>query len=119
MKVHGKTSPLPEDYESDEDSHSNDEPLSSPVDIKPVAVQPLTPTNPVSSASSPTLPIHPHLTCSLPDSHQTKFSEWYVCQSAAGMPTPPSNEHSPIGSLGGHTHAHLPSLHPPSLVQYS
>ena len=115
MKVHGKTSPLPEDYESDEDSHSNDEALSSPVDIKPV--QPLTPSNPVSSASSPTLPIHPHP--SLPDSHQTKFSEWYVCQSAAGMPTPPSNEHSPIGGLGGHTHAHLPSLHPPSLVQYS
>ncbi|KAK8746512.1 hypothetical protein OTU49_017060 [Cherax quadricarinatus] len=31
--------------------------------------------------------------------HSTNLSEWYVCQSAAGMPTPPSNEHSPVGGL--------------------
>lgn len=25
------------------------------------------------------------------------LSEWYVCQSASGMPTPPSTDHSPVG----------------------
>lgn len=118
MKVHGKMSPLPDDYESDDDCHSNDESISSPVAIKlPPADTPTpqpTPTN-ASTASSPPLTINPHV--SLADSHPaSKFSEWYVCQTAAGMPTPPSNEHSPIGM---HMHTHLPSLHPPSLVQYS
>lgn len=34
-------------------------------------------------------------------SHTTNLSEWYVCQSTGGMPTPPSNEHSPIPPLPG------------------
>ncbi|XP_022246154.1 zinc finger protein ZIC 1-like [Limulus polyphemus] len=34
----------------------------------------------------------------------TNLSEWYVCQSTTGMPTPPSNEHSPLGGVGGHSH---------------
>ncbi|XP_067124063.1 zinc finger protein ZIC 4-like [Centruroides vittatus] len=34
--------------------------------------------------------------------HPTNLSEWYVCQSSAGMPTPPSNEHSPVGGLIPH-----------------
>ena len=111
MKVHGKASPFPEEYESDDDCRSNDDSVSSPNLLKPL--QSITPT---SSAASPTLPIHPHP--SLPHSHPTNIvNEWYVCQSAAGMPTPPSNEHSPLGGLG--SHSHLPSLHPPSLVQYS
>nr|BAE94138.1 zinc finger protein Pi-Zic [Pandinus imperator] len=38
--------------------------------------------------------------------HPTNLSEWYVCQSSAGMPTPPSNEHSPVASILPH------SLHP-------
>ncbi|GBM25731.1 Zinc finger protein ZIC 4 [Araneus ventricosus] len=44
--------------------------------------------------SPPVAPIshHPH------HHHSTNLSEWYICQS--GMPTPPSNEHSP---LTGHT----------------
>lgn len=33
----------------------------------------------------------------------TNLSEWYVCQSAGGMPTPPSNEPSPVGS-GANNH---------------
>ena len=133
MKVHGKTSPLPEDFDSDDDCHSNEESLSSPTaPIKPIASDTSTPTQPqppvapaqqqhqTSNASSPTLSVHSHALSSLPDTHpNTKFSEWYVCQSATGMPTPPSNEHSPIGGLGSHMHSHLPSLHPPSLVQYS
>ena len=124
MKVHGKTSPLPDDYDSDEDCHSNDESLASPVDIKPNQSETPTPVNSqsnnsmTSNTSSSPLTSHPHSISQ--DAHVgTKFSEWYVCQTAGGMPTPPSNEHSPIGSLGGHMHSHLPSLHPPSLVQYS
>ena len=45
--------------------------------------------------------------------HPTNLSEWYVCQSAAGMPTPPSTEHSPIGL--NITHLHHPT---PSTVAY-
>lgn len=33
--------------------------------------------------------------------HTTNLSEWYVCQSSSGMPTPPSNEHSPIPPITG------------------
>nr|XP_054770629.1 zinc finger protein ZIC 4-like [Lytechinus pictus] len=33
----------------------------------------------------------------------TNLSEWYVCQSAGGMPTPPSNEPSPVGT-GANSH---------------
>lgn len=128
MKVHGKTSPVPEDYDSDDDCHSNGEPMSSPTDIKPISSEAPTQvnSNPQTSnpsiASSPPLTINPHPHSSLMDTQpQTKFSEWYVCQSAAGMPTPPSNEHSPIGlGLGNHhMHSHLSALHPPSLIQYS
>ncbi|KAL4220701.1 Zinc finger protein ZIC 2 [Mactra antiquata] len=121
MKVHGKTSPLPEDYDSDDDCHSNEESMSSPTDTKPNLADISSPTNTnqqTSNASSPPLTVNPHP--GLGDTHsQTKFSEWYVCQSAGGMPTPPSNEHSPIGGLGSHMHSHLSALHPPSLVQYS
>ena len=44
--------------------------------------------------------------------HGTNLSEWYVCQS--GMPTPPSNEHSPVGHHPGvalHHHHHHHHLH--------
>lgn len=123
MKVHGKTSPLPEDYDSDEDCHSNEESLSSPSDVKPIPADTPTPVNTqssnLSSEPSPAVTVNPH-SLSVSDSHSgSKFSEWYVCQTAAGMPTPPSNEHSPIAGLGSHMHSHLSSLHPPSLVQYS
>ncbi|KAH3814599.1 zinc finger protein ZIC 4-like [Dreissena polymorpha] len=138
MKIHGKTSPLPEDYESDDDGcHSNDEDesMSSPADIKPLTSGTPTSVNSqsgsLSNASSPTVNSHnshnPLSSVAHEIAHSaaaaSKFSEWYVCQTAGGMPTPPSTEHSPIGGLGGglgsHMHAHLPSLHPPSLLQYS
>lgn len=38
----------------------------------------------------------------------TALNEWYVCQTG-GMPTPPSNEHSPLGG----PHHHLPPPPPP------
>ena len=50
---------------------------------------------------------------SLSAAHASNLSEWYVCQSAAGMPTPPSNEHSPVGLLN-----HIPSLHHAAMAQY-
>lgn len=40
----------------------------------------------------------------------TNLHEWYVCQ-AAGMPTPPSQEHSPLGGITGTTV--LPTHHAP------
>ncbi|XP_063235071.1 zinc finger protein ZIC 4-like [Bacillus rossius redtenbacheri] len=43
-----------------------------------------------------------------PPQHTSSLSEWYVCQSAAGMPTPPSNEHSPVNPL---SHVVLPHHH--------
>ena len=71
-------------------------------------------------APNPTLPpVHP----------AANLSEWYVCQSAGGMPTPPSTEHSPVGmgvhgmgmgmgmgALSHHHHFHpaaaaVPTLH--------
>uniref|UniRef100_T1IW20 C2H2-type domain-containing protein n=2 Tax=Myriapoda TaxID=61985 RepID=T1IW20_STRMM len=39
--------------------------------------------------------------------HPANLSEWYVCQNAGGMPTPPSNEHSPVGPGLGISHLHL------------
>lgn len=42
--------------------------------------------------------------------HPTSLSEWYVCQSVAGMPTPPSNEHSPVGGI---SHLYHPSSNSP------
>ncbi|XP_015930717.1 zinc finger protein ZIC 4 [Parasteatoda tepidariorum] len=95
MKVHGK-SPTPpgttpgsctsgSGYDSDVAGNltATEDTLASP----PAIVPP--------SATVP--PIH-HL--HHPHHHSTNLSEWYICQSTAGMPTPPSNEHSP---LAGHT----------------
>jgi hypothetical protein len=95
MKVHCK-SPTPpvNNYDS-----SNDSEPSSPV---PPNSHPQSP--PITSLSS-------SMTSSniTPNSHPaTNLSEWYVCQSAGGMPTPPSNEHSPVSGL-----SHMPSLHHP------
>ncbi|XP_022251229.1 zinc finger protein ZIC 4-like [Limulus polyphemus] len=40
--------------------------------------------------------------------HPTNLSEWYVCHSVAGMPTPPSNEHSPVVGMTHHLHGSPP-----------
>ncbi|XP_038051068.1 zinc finger protein ZIC 4-like [Patiria miniata] len=47
---------------------------------------------------------------SLSSNAGTNLSEWYVCQTAGGMPTPPSNEPSPVNSG---THHSLSSRIPP------
>lgn len=75
-------------------------------------------TSPVSSLQLPlAMPTNHH---SIPNvsshHHAPNLSEWYVCQSAAGMPTPPSNEHSPIGAIS-HL-AGVPTLHHAAVAQY-
>ena len=69
-------------------------------------------TSNMSSNSVHSNSIHNSLAMSHHHSHPPNLSEWYVCQSAAGMPTPPSNEHSPIGL------SHLSSLHHHAVAQY-
>ncbi|XP_057381551.1 zinc finger protein ZIC 1-like [Daphnia carinata] len=115
MKVHGKsTPPNGSSYDSDNpdnDSDSDSSPSSSP-----------SPTPTPSSTGSSHVQGHTNLGLgnsgnnsllgSLPINHPTNLSEWYICQSAAGMPTPPSTEHSPIGPV---THLHHPA---PSTVAY-
>ncbi|CAE1227048.1 Zinc finger protein ZIC 4 [Acanthosepion pharaonis] len=109
MKVHGKCSPPPGG--SYDDSISNS-PSSDSNSASPTA-QSHTPTQPQvpPQSSPPSLPLAPNPT--LPPNHHTNLSEWYVCQTTAGMPTPPSSEHSPVSKLG-----HLP-IHPTSVVSYT
>ncbi|XP_064639437.1 zinc finger protein ZIC 4-like [Lineus longissimus] len=96
MKVHCK-SPTPPGTNYDS---SNDSEPSSPVNPSSHSQSP-----PVTSLSS-SLTSSSNIT---QNSHPaTNLSEWYVCQSAGGMPTPPSNEHSPVS---GHGLSHMPSLH--------
>ena len=100
MKVHGKSPPPSgSNYDSDADAADSDSD-SSP-----------------STSPSPTpTPSAPHANNNNNNgggaTHPPILSEWYVCQSAAGMPTPPSTEHSPIGAL---THLHHLT---PSTVAY-
>ncbi|XP_043222994.1 zinc finger protein ZIC 4-like [Amphibalanus amphitrite] len=92
MKVHGKDV---SGYDSDSDSEPNTPALRSPSSL----------TSPPAAVTS--------LTSSL---QQTNLNEWYISQNATGMPTPPSNEHSPIGAHGS---APAPShLLPPSSTAY-
>ncbi len=50
--------------------------------------------------------------------HAPNLSEWYVCQSSGGMPTPPSTDHSPISAMGHHAAPHhLHGLHD-AVAQY-
>ncbi|XP_071798093.1 zinc finger protein ZIC 1-like [Asterias amurensis] len=56
------------------------------------------------------MPPAPSLTNNNP---ATNLSEWYVCQTAGGMPTPPSNEPSPVNS-GNSNNTHMSSRIPPS-----
>ncbi|NP_001158430.1 Zic family member 1 (odd-paired homolog, Drosophila) [Saccoglossus kowalevskii] len=77
MKVHGKSPPPTNVYDTSTTS----------------LISPQTSEGGHSISSLPLAPNPP----SLAPTH-TNLSEWYVCQSAAGMPTPPSNEHSPVNS---------------------
>ncbi|XP_077988014.1 zinc finger protein ZIC 4-like [Glandiceps talaboti] len=77
MKVHGKSPPPTNVYDA-----------STPSLISPQTSE--------GSHSVTSLPLAPNPPGLAPT--HTNLSEWYVCQSAAGMPTPPSNEHSPVSS---------------------
>lgn len=75
MKVHGKSPTTSgSGYESDDSTTTNGTSTSSTI----------------ISSSTPGQTTVGHNT-------STNLSEWYVCQSTGGMPTPPSNEHSPVG----------------------
>ncbi|XP_013419074.1 zinc finger protein ZIC 4 [Lingula anatina] len=112
MKVHCKSPPPPgTTYDEDGVSDRSDSPPpDSPASPADTSTSPTSAGN-NAQAQSPSTSLSigghsNHVTTSHP---ATNLSEWYVCQSAAGMPTPPSNEHSPV-----HHHVgmgHIPSLH--------
>ncbi|XP_076324857.1 zinc finger protein ZIC 1-like [Tachypleus tridentatus] len=113
MKVHGKSPPLSGPASGSTGSNS-------PVSDYDSDTPPCTTTN-GNNGNSNTL-IGTRSTCqtdhtALPltspelgggGGHPTNFSEWYICQSAAGMPTPPSNEHSPVVGMIHHLHGSSP-----------
>ena len=117
MKVHGKTSPIP-GYDSDPESPSSEStPATSPTTSSATSTTSSHSQN--SSVQITTSPIHPLVSNlvsnpGLVHPTPTNLSEWYVCQSAGGMPTPPSTDHSPINSL-----AHITNLHPQPVMQYT
>ncbi|XP_064456608.1 zinc finger protein ZIC 4-like [Ornithodoros turicata] len=109
MKVHGKSPPPPPSpssssasgYDSDSAPGAHHgTPLGtmnhSSNAANPAVVGPLSTQQPIHHVPPPPPQIH--------HAPQTSLNEWYVCQ-PGGMPTPPSNEHSP---LGGPHHHHLP-----------
>ena len=111
MKVHGKNSPQNcSSYDSDNAENESDSESSQSSSPSP------TPTPPAPSVvhqqTSMAGPGSGQLLGGLPISHPSALSEWYICQSSAGMPTPPSTEHSPIASAVSHLH------HAPSTVAY-
>lgn len=72
--------------------------------------------SPPASGAAP--PSQPSATPASVTSHPaTNLSDWYVCQTAAAMPTPPSTDHSPVHPHAGIGH-HIPSLHHTALAQY-
>ena len=110
MKVHCK-SPPPSGSVSDNSDEISDHNNSTsserdsvpPASIPSAALSPSTTTSPTNSITHTSL--LPHHPPTLGGHHPPNLSEWYICQSAAGMPTPPSNEHSPVGGI------HVPTLH--------
>lgn len=131
MKAHGSMSPLPDGYESDDQSIGS-ESIPSPTTEKSRSL--ITPPSACSDHSSqpevipdarscfttepdlvhkhspnasPTLPIHP--TASLPTSQQ--LNEWVICQNT-GLQT---SEHMSLTSFGNH----LNSMHHHTLMQFS
>ncbi|XP_074658243.1 zinc finger protein ZIC 1-like [Tubulanus polymorphus] len=106
MKVHCK-SPPPSN--TNYDSSSSGDEASSPISATAQSPPPPTSTSlpPPSMTSSQAAAAQQSSTAnSHSTSHPANLSEWYVCQSAAGMPTPPSNDHSPIGLNSHHHHHH-------------
>ncbi|XP_018012484.1 LOW QUALITY PROTEIN: zinc finger protein ZIC 4-like [Hyalella azteca] len=109
MKVHGK-SPRPSGsgYERD-DSTTTTETSASNSNIPSSLTQSSghCQTNIIVSRECsvnnaiPTVPIAGSNNHNTNTAHNANLSEWYVCQCAAGMPIPPSNEHSQIPPLPG------------------
>nr|AQU64618.1 Zic [Terebratalia transversa] len=143
MKIHCKSPPPPgTTFDSNEDLEETlgddrssspleeDSPVTSPVmqqtrdHTSRVTTHAALTTSPVTSSLNITSSIMSNSGLAVSSHQPTNLSEWYVCQNSAGMPTPPSNEHSPVlGSLAPHVahHHHLhQSLHPTlqSVAQY-
>lgn len=116
MKVHGKS---PESPNSSFDGQTE----SNPNSPQPVQQQQQSQQQPQHGVTSHPAPMQQSLTSNnstiTSGSHTTNLSEWYVCQSQthASMPTPPSNEHSPVGGLGGlPLHNGMLHHHPPTIL---
>ncbi|KAK2154297.1 hypothetical protein LSH36_271g01027 [Paralvinella palmiformis] len=62
------------------------------------------------------LPVAPNPT--LASAHAHNLNEWYVCQTASGMPVPPSNDHHSSISALSHHHHHIPTLHHAAVAHY-
>lgn len=111
MKVHGKSPPPSgSGYESDDSttttgtSASNSNIPSSTTQIPNNQGQTNINVSRECSLNTTPLPVTPTAGVTShnnTNNHAANLSEWYVCQSAAGMPTPPSNEHSPIPPIPG------------------
>lgn len=118
MKVHGNISPIPDDFSCNDDISENSESSHSPNSLN--SMQPLSSPcssdsesqhqeQPImSSATSPSLPVHP--TPTFPQSSLSQLNEWYICQNTA---VSQSNEH-----LSMNTFSHLP-MHSQPLLQFS
>ena len=91
MKVHSKSPPPPGVFEPATTGTTNI----------------LSPTTSSESGSSQSLSSSGTIAATnLANNAGTNLSEWYVCQSAGGMPTPPSNEPSPVSgqtAVNGHS----------------
>lgn len=118
MKTHGNISPLPdndfsttdENSELSDSSHSpnplkSTQPISSPCSSDSDSqIHELS----SSSATSPSLPVHP--TPTLPQSSFSQLNEWYVCQNSTVSPNSDNLSMNNFGSL---------AMHSQPLVQFS
>ncbi|XP_076350939.1 zinc finger protein ZIC 3-like [Tachypleus tridentatus] len=120
MKVHGKSSPPPGTAPDSTGSNSSMSDYDSDTQVcaatngNNVNSNALVGSQPTASVLGSGL--HGHTTLPLAANpglggsggHPTNLSEWYVCHSVAGMPTPPSNEHSPVVGMTHHLHGSPP-----------
>ncbi|KAK3096099.1 hypothetical protein FSP39_023211 [Pinctada imbricata] len=130
MKVHGNISPLPEEYESDEqniDTGSSSSPSPDKLSAHVPTVTEMDKNDSLGSgserscystgsgngmshsepSSSPTLPLQP--TAHLPSSNTSNISDWYICQNNG---ISPNSDHLTINAFGHH----IPQMHPHTLM---
>lgn len=120
MKIHGNISPVPDnEFSTNDETSENSDSTHSPNSLK--SMQPLSSSpcssdseshhhdqQPMSSATSPALPVNP--TPTLPQSSLSQLNEWYVCQNTnVSQPS----EHLPMNSF-----CSLP-MHQQPLLQFS